>query len=333
MQVLITGGAGFLGKALAAQLLERGHLVGADGRDERIDHITLTDVVTAAGFDDSRVAHVSGDVADRALLERVITTRTTAVFHLAAVVSGQAEADFDLGMRVNLDGTRALLEACRAVGHHPRVVFASSVAVYGGALPEVVLESTPLTPQTSYGTQKAMGELLVADYTRKGFVDGRSLRLPTVTVRPGKPNAAASSFASGIIREPLNGEESICPVDRSTRMWVISPESAVSGFIHAHDLPADRLGANRSISLPGLSVTVGEMAAALERVAGPAAAARIRWERDPRITKLVDTWPGTLDASRARELGFPHDQNFDAIVRAYVESRARLRAARFGEAG
>ncbi len=204
------------------------------------------------------------------------------------------------------------------------MVFASSVAVYGGALPEVVLESTPLTPQTSYGTQKAIGELLVADYTRKGFVDGRSLRLPTVTVRPGKPNAAASSFASGIIREPVNGEESICPVDRSTRMWVISPESAVGGFIHAHDLPADRLGSNRSISLPGLSVTVGEMAAALERVAGPAAAARIRWERDPRITKLVDTWPGTLDASRARELGFPHDQNFDAIVRAYVESRASV---------
>src|SRR5262245_53201553 len=198
MHVLITGGAGFLGKALAAQLLERGHLVGVDGRDERIEEITLTDVVEAQGLDDSRVVRVSGDIADRALLERVITTRTTAIFHLAAVVSGQAEADFDLGMRVNLDGTRALLEVCRAAGHRPRVVFASSVAVYGGALPEVVLESTPLTPQTSYGTQKAIGELLVADYTRKGFVDGRSLRLPTVTVRPGKPNAAASSFASGI---------------------------------------------------------------------------------------------------------------------------------------
>ena len=330
MQVLITGGAGFLGKALAVRLLERGHLAAADGRDERIDQITLTDVVTAQGFDDQRIAQVPGDIADRPLLERVITTRTAAVFHLAAVVSGQAEADFDLGMRVNLDGTRALLEVCRAAGHHPRVVFASSVAVYGGALPEVVLESTPLTPQTSYGTQKAIGELLVADYTRKGFVDGRSLRLPTVTVRPGKPNAAASSFASGIIREPVNGEESICPVDRSTRMWVISPESAVGGFIHAHDLASARLGANRSISLPGLSVTVGEMAAALERVAGPAAAARIRWERDPRITKLVDTWPGTLDASRARELGFPHDQNFDAIVRAYVETRSRPRATEAG---
>lgn len=325
MHVLITGGAGFLGKALAARLLQRGQLSAANGRDEPIDEITLTDMVRAEGFDDRRVTQVVGDVADRPLLERVITPETAAIFHLAAVVSGQAEADFDLGMRVNLDGTRVLLEVCRAAGHRPRVVFASSVAVYGGALPEVVLESTPLTPQTSYGTQKAIAELLVADYTRKGFVDGRALRLPTVTVRPGKPNAAASSFASGIIREPVNGEESVCPVERSTRMWVISPDSAVGGLIYAHDLQAERLGFQRSISLPGLSVTVGEMAAALERVAGAEAAARIRWQPDPRITRLVDTWPGTLDASRARELGFPHDESFDAIVRAYVESLTPVR--------
>src|SRR5688572_21431916 len=272
MRVLITGGAGFLGKALAARLLQRGQLSGVNG-DERIDRITLTDVVRAEGLDDPRIEQVAGDIADRALVERVVRSGTTAIFHLAAVVSGQAEADFDLGMRVNLDGTRLLLEVCRAAGHCPRVVFASSVAVYGGTLPEIVLESTPLTPQTSYGTQKAIAELLIADYTRKGFIDGRSLRLPTVTVRPGRPNAAASSFASGIIREPVNGEQSICPVTPATRMWVISPESAVGGFVHAHDLPAARLGHQRSISLPGLSVTVGEMAAALERVAGPDAAA------------------------------------------------------------
>ena len=324
MRVLITGGAGFLGKTLAARLLQRGQLSGANG-DERIDRITLTDVVRAEGLDDPRIEPVAGDIADRALVERIVTSETTAIFHLAAVLSGQAEADFDLGMRVNLDGTRTLLEVCRAAGHCPRVVFASSVAVYGGTLPEVVLESTPLTPQTSYGTEKAIGELLVADYTRKGFIDGRSLRLPTVTVRPGRPNAAASSFASGIIREPVNGEESICPVTPATRMWVISPESAVGGFVHAHDLPSARLGHQRSISLPGLSVTVGEMAAALARVAGPEAAARIRWQPDPRITRLVDTWPGLLDAGRARELGFPHDQTFDAIVRAYVDSRANVR--------
>jgi nucleoside-diphosphate-sugar epimerase len=239
MHVLITGGAGFLGKALAAQLLRRGHLAGVAGGNEQIERITLTDVVGAEGFDDRRVVPVSGDIADRTLLQQLITTQTTAIFHLAAVVSGQAEVDFDLGMRVNLDGTRTLLEVCRAVGHRPRVVFASSVAVYGGALPEVVLDSTPLTPQTSYGTQKAIGELLVADYTRKGFVDGRSLRLPTVTVRPGKPNAAASSFASGIIREPVNGEESVCPVERSTRMWVICPATG-SARIDRSACPACR---------------------------------------------------------------------------------------------
>ena len=325
MNVTITGGAGFLGRRLAAALLDRGSLTGADGRGQAIERITLIDLVAAGPFADPRVVQMSGDIADRSLLERAIDADTTSVFHLAAVVSGQAEADFDLGMRVNLDGTRALLEVCRARGHRPRVVFASSIAVYGGALPDVVLESTPLTPQTSYGTQKAIGELLIADYTRKGFVDGRALRIPTVTVRPGRPNAAASSFASGIIREPVNGEESVCPVDRATRMWVISPESAVGGLIHAHELPAERLGSQRSISLPGLSVTVGEMAAALERVAGAEAASRIRWQPDPRITRLVDTWPGTLDAARARSLGFPQDENFDAIVRAYVASRAHGR--------
>ena len=330
MHVLITGGSGFLGQALTERLLQRGHLCGADGADRPIEHITIADVVPSPRrFDDPRVSEITGDISDRALLERAIDGNTTSVFHLAAVVSGQAEADFDLGMRVNLDGTRALLEICRAVGHKPRLVFASSVAVYGGDLPEVVLESTPLTPQTSYGTQKAIAELLVADYSRRGFVDGRSLRLPTVTVRPGKPNAAASSFASGIIREPVNGEESICPVDRATRMWVISPASAVGGFIHAHDLPGERLGTNRSVSLPGLSVTVGEMVDALERVAGADAVARIRWQKDARITKLVDTWPGTLDASRGRSLGFPQDDNFDAIVRAYVESREKGRSSTF----
>jgi nucleoside-diphosphate-sugar epimerase len=323
VRVLITGGAGFLGLALTQRLLDRGTLRGADGTDQTIERLTIADVVAPPpSVNDDRLRVVTGDITDRALLAEAIDGETTAIFHLAAVVSGQAEADFDLGMRVNLDGTRTLLDVCRAGGRVPRVVFASSVAVYGGELPPVVLDATMLTPQTSYGTQKAIGELLVADYTRKGFIDGRSLRLPTVTVRPGKPNAAASSFASGIIREPVNGQESICPVDRQTRMWVISPASAVAGFVHAHDLPPERLGANRSISLPGLTVSVGEMVDALGRVAGAEAVARIRWEKDPRITRLVDTWPGELEAARARDLGFPRDENFDDIVRAYVTSRS-----------
>jgi D-erythronate 2-dehydrogenase len=321
MHVLITGGAGFLGRALARRLLQDGYLRGASGSNERIDRIRLADVVPAPGFEDPRVETAGGDITDRAFLERVVDSSTGAVFHLAAVVSGQAEADFDLGMRVNVDGTRTLLEVCRAAGHRPRFVFASSVAVYGGALPPVVLDTTPLTPQSSYGTQKAVGELLVADYTRKGFVDGRALRLPTVTVRPGRPNAAASSFASGIIREPLNGEEAICPVDRRTRMWVISPETAIACLIFAHDLAPEALGHERALNLPGLSVTVDEMVAALSRVGGDDAVARIRWQPDPRIVRLVDTWPGAFEPRRARELGFPQDRSFEDIVRAFERDR------------
>lgn len=322
MRVLITGGAGFLGQALTRHLLQRGRLQGANGTDQPIDGITIIDAVAAPQLPDTgRITQIVGDVTDRNMLDSAIDTNTSAVFHLAAVVSGQAEADFDLGMSVNVDGTRTLLEACRAAGHRPRLVFASSVAVYGGDLPPVVLDTTPLTPQSSYGVQKAIGELLVSDCTRKGFIDGRSLRLPTVTVRPGRPNAAASSFASGIIREPLNGEESICPVDRSTRMWVISPETAVRCLVIGHELAPDALRHNRGVNLPGLSVTVDEMVASLGRVAGGDAVARIRWQPDPRIVRLVDTWPGRFEPARARALGFPVDAGFDDIVRAYAATR------------
>ena len=233
-------------------------------------------------------------------------------------MSGQAEADFDLGMRVNLDASRHLLEVCRHRGHRPRLVFASSVAVYGGDLPAKVPDDLAVTPQTSYGTQKAIAELLINDYTRRGFVDGRSLRLPTISVRPGRPNAAASSFASGIIREPLNGETAICPVAAGTTMWLLSPRTVIECFIAAHDMDGAALGPNRLLSLPGLAITVGEMVAALERVAGPEVAARVRFEPDPRIAKMVATWPGELEAARARTLGFPSDDNFDEIIRRYL---------------
>ncbi|MDQ3211057.1 MAG: SDR family oxidoreductase [Acidobacteriota bacterium] len=318
MRIVITGGAGFLGRRLADRLLARGVLRGVDGVDAAIEQITLVDVVAPAPSPDSRIVPVVGDIADASLLARVVGPGTGSVFHLAAIVSGMAEADFELGMRINLDATRLLLDVCRQTGARPRVVFASSVAVYGGDLPEPVLDGTALNPQTSYGAQKAMAELLVADYTRKGFIDGRAVRLPTITVRPGKPNAAASSFASGIIREPLNGLDAICPVEPDARLWVLSPSTAIEGLITAHDMAADAFGFSRSVNLPGLSVSVGEMVAALERVAGPTVASRVRWERDPRIARMVAGWPGACDASRARAMGFPGDDTFDQIIRDYI---------------
>ncbi|HEU4376377.1 MAG TPA: D-erythronate dehydrogenase, partial [Telluria sp.] len=238
MKVLITGGAGFLGQRLARQLLDRGQLSDSQGKVQAIDQLVLVDVVPANDFGDRRVRVVTGDIADGALLRQAIDTETTSIFHLAAIVSGQAEADFDLGMRINLDASRLLLDICRELGHKPKVVFTSSVAVYGGRLPDVVQDSTALNPQSSYGTQKAIGELLLNDFSRRGFVDGRVLRLPTISVRPGKPNKAASSFASGIIREPLNGEPSVCPVSPETRLWLLSPPRAIASLIAGHELQA-----------------------------------------------------------------------------------------------
>lgn len=318
MKVLITGGAGFLGRRLAARLLERGTLKGADNSERTIDQLVLVDVVQGSPFADRRVRQVVGDIGDPDFLTTAIDTDTASIFHLAAIVSGQAEADFDLGMRINVDASRRLLEVCRGLGHCPRVVFASSVAVYGGDLPAVVLDTTALTPQSSYGMQKAVVELFFNDYTRKGFIDGRVLRLPTICVRPGRPNAAASSFASGIIREPLNGEPAVCPVNASTRLWLLSPQTVIDALLFSHDMTADDLGTNRIINLPGLSITVAEMVAALERVAGSEVAKRIRWESDPRIERLVSTWPGELNASRARALGFPSDTDFEAVIRQHL---------------
>lgn len=321
MKALITGGAGFLGRRLADALLQRGRLRGPDGRDRELTRLVLLDVEHRERSSDPRVAYCSGDVAEAALLESLVDAETLSIFHLAAVVSGMAEADFDLGTRVNVDASRLLLEVCRARGHHPRVVFTSSVAVYGGALPDSVAESLALTPQTSYGTQKAVVELLINDYSRRGFIDGRSLRLPTITVRPGRPNAAASSFASGIIREPLSGKEAICPVGPEARMWLMSPATVIDSLIAAHELPGESLGANRALNLPGISVSVGDMAAALARVAGAEVAARIRWERDPRIERMVASWPGACEASRARALRFPSDDSFDDIIRQYMREQ------------
>lgn len=320
--VLITGAAGFLGQRLARALLTGTPLLDAAGAPVAFDECRLLDVTAGPDPGDRRARWITGDLADDGVLAGAIDADTHAVFHLAAVVSGGAEADFDLGMRVNLDGTRALLDACRRTGQRPTVVFASSVAVYGGDhLPAIVSDGTRLIPQSSYGTQKAIGELLVADYTRRGFIDGRALRLPTISVRPGRPNLALSSFASGIIREPLNGETAVCPVAPETVLWLLSPSTVIDGFLHAHNLPGDRLGTDRSLILPGLAVSVAEMVAALARVAGPDVAARVRWERDPRVERVANTWPGHLDDSRARALGFPVDTTFEDVIRQYIEDR------------
>lgn len=319
MNILITGGAGFLGQRVARALLAQGDCVDAGGQRRPIKRITLLDVAPPAKpIEDARVHFLRGEVTNHGAVAEALGLDTDGVFHLAAVVSGQAEADFELGMRVNLDGTRLLLESCRKAGNRPRVVFASSIAVFGTPLPEVLDDTTTPTPQASYGAQKLIGEVLVADYNRRKFIDGRAVRLPTVSVRPGKANAAASSFASAVIREPLNGVSYACPVPPETLMWMCSPARVVANLVRAYELPSEAFGDLRSLSLPGITVSVAQMVEALRRHGGDAAAARVRYFKDERIQAIVKTWAARLSTARALSMGFEHDASMDEIVLQYI---------------
>ncbi|HEX8594397.1 MAG TPA: D-erythronate dehydrogenase [Pseudomonas sp.] len=322
MRILITGGTGFIGKQLAERLLGLGSLSFEGKSPQVIEHIVLFDAFAGEGVpDDPRIELITGDIADPGVVAHV-TDGVDLVWHLAAVVSSAAEADFDLGMQVNLHGLMTLLETLRKQGNAPRLVYASGFAVFGGKLPAVVDDDTVLTPKSSYGMQKAVGELLVADYARKGFIDGRVLRLPTVAVRPGKPNKAASTFFSSIIREPLAGEPAVCPVRPDTQVYLTSPRRVIEAMLHAMVLSPETLGDERIIPLPGVTTTVADMVSALERVAGPEAVKLIRWEPDATIQRIVESWPSQVDAPRARALGFKADPDFDTIIRAHIQDTA-----------
>jgi D-erythronate 2-dehydrogenase len=308
MKIVITGGGGFLGRRLAGALLA----------DPKVSKLVLADVAPIQQFSaDKRIDLRATDLADPRGAEAVVEGADV-IFHLAAVVSGQAETDFDLGMRVNVDATRVLLEAARAAGRRPRFVFSSSLAVFGPTFPEAITEWTAVRPQSSYGAEKAIVELLIGEYSRRGFVDGRVLRLPTICVRPGAPNAAASSFVSGIIREPLHGEEAVCPVGRDLELWLSSPRTAVANLVHGALLGPEALGLQRIVNLPGITVTVDAMIAALEKVAGPEVSSRIVFEEVPAVKRIVSSWPSRFDVSRATSLGFGRDPDFESLIRGFL---------------
>ncbi|GAB2536290.1 D-erythronate dehydrogenase [Spirosoma aerophilum] len=309
MQLIITGGAGFLGQRLANALLNS---------TLTFDELVLVDVLMPPAIADGRVICQQADLSIADEVKNLITRKTAIVFHLAAVVSSHAEKDFDLGWAVNLEITRQLLEACRHQHSGIRFVFASSLAVYGGALPDLVDDMTVITPRSSYGTQKAMGELLVNDYTRKNYVDGRVLRLPTICVRPGRPNQAASSFVSSIIREPIHGEEAICPVSPDLPLWLSSPETIIENIIRAAHLNGTAFGDWRTVNLPGISVTVQQMLDSLERMTDTETRNRVQFRPDPAINAIVSSWPGKIDNTRALQLGFTMDSHFDEFIRQFI---------------
>ena len=314
MQILITGGGGFIGQKLARALAASGLLKGRS-----ISALTLIDVAAPPPVPaEFHVGCHACDISDQANLTAAMARPFDVIFHLAAVVSGAAEADFDLGMRVNLMGTLNLYVAARAAGNTPVLVYASSAAVHGGEEPDLITDGVELNPQTSYGTQKAIGELLLSDMSRRGFLDGRGLRLPTVSIRPGRPNAAASSFMSSIFRDTLQGQPANCPVSPDFEVWHTAPRTVVANLLHAAEIDGAAFGTNRCLNLTGRTDTIGTMIGAMTRVAGPEAAERITWNADPVIEKIVKGWRGRVHPEKALRLGFTADASFDDTVRWFL---------------
>jgi nucleoside-diphosphate-sugar epimerase len=313
MNVLVTGAAGFLGSRLVSALLDDPALQSSGARIIAADRLPCP-------IDDSRIEQRIGSIEDTSFADALVDADVGIVYHLAAVLSGEAESDFDLGFRVNVDATRRLLERCRRLASAPRFVFASTIAVFGGPLPDVVPDDMVLRPQSSYGTEKAIAELLVAEYARKGFVDGLACRLATVAVRPGAPNSALSSFVSGIIREPVAAVASVCPVPLDTRLWISAPGTVIGNLLHAARVPTADLGARRAFTLPGLTTTPADMLDSLERHAGSDARARVHCEVDAALSRVVCSWPGGFDTRYALSLGFAGDENVDAIVGEYCRT-------------
>ena len=325
MNIVITGGAGFIGAKLCGKLLAEGTLLTTAGV-QKITRVTVLDQASVPLPPDDRLVSLVGNANDLSDLKRAFAGGVDVIFHLAAVVSVAAERDFDLGYAVNLAGTMALLDLCRSLPRPPQVIMASSAAVYGGPLPESVGEETALFPQTSYGTQKAVAELLINDYTRKGYIHGCCLRLPTIVVRPGKPNMAASSFASSLVREPLLGNDYVCPVPASTQLCLLSVRRVVASFAHAASLSKATLGHTVAVQLPGLTLTVNDLLEALGQVAGPNVAERVSFLPQADIVSIVNGWPASFAARRALRLGFSHDDNAAQIISAFIADELGGRA-------
>ena len=322
MRVLILGGGGFLGRRLAKELVESGGLAQGE-----LIHLTLLDIAFPEDMpQDSRLECIEADFSDEAAIRNILQHQPDVIFHLAAIVSGEAEKKLDVGMKINFHASLQLIELCRELAFHPRIVFASSCAVFGGDVSKVIIDETSPKPGSSYGTQKAMVELLMNDYSRKGFIDGRSLRLPTIAVRPGKPNAATSSFVSSIIREPLHGISASYPVPSESKVWIQSPKRVIQNFIHAANIEEKILGDDRIINLPGLTVSIQELINSLEQITSPDVTKLIFNEPDAFLQSIVLSWPPHFDTTRANKLGFVGDTSSEEIIRSYIEEEGIVNA-------